>query len=288
MIGELLKQQEADIVKKPVAFFTACDDANFQYAIPFYKSLTKFHSPKDIDMFIYTTEKRPEQLQRLPEGIKVIDITPFLEDPMFWYRQKPTLMEPLLDYYDLVIGFDADQLIVGDLNPLLEAQDFDAGVVINWNRHDEKFFPIVELGRLGIPPIGFYNCGLVALRSKKFAHIWKVNCFNPEFNYMQYKEQDLLTIMAHFGNWNVRCFDLPDGPDSPVSWYGIVGKGEWCRAVVEDGKVMVKKGFGSTPFPPSDTQIRVLHMGGGTGTKKDNWSALCSKELMERIEELIK
>lgn len=289
MLDQILnKTIEATIVKRPACFFTVATISHLQYAIPFFKSLTKFHSPKDIDMLLYTDETRPEELGKLPEGIKIVDLKPYLADELFFYRQKPTLMEPLLDEYELVVGFDSDQLVVGDLTPLLESQDFDAGVVINWNRHDEKFFPVVEIGRLGIPPVAYYNCGLVALRSKAFCHNWLVNCYTNEFNFMQYKEQDVLNILCHFGNWNVRCFDMPDGPESPVSWYGIVGKGEWVRAVVENNKVMVKKGLGPTPFPPTDVQIRVLHWGGGNSGGKCNWASICSEPLMERIHELTK
>ncbi len=289
MLDQILeKSKEESSNKKPVAFFTVCDEKNFQYAVPFFNSLTKFHSPKEIDMFIYTTEARPSELQRLPEGIKVVDLKPYLDDQMFYYRQKPILMEPLLDEYELVVGFDSDQIVLGDLNAIIESKDYDAGVVVNWNRHDEKFYPVVEIGRLGIAPINYYNCGLVALRSKAFCHNWLVNCYTPEFDYMQYKEQDVLNILTHFGNWNVRCFDMPNGPEDKVSWYGILTKGELIRAEVENDKVMIKKGFGNTPFPPTDVQLRVIHWGGGNAVNKCNWGSLCSEALMERINELTK
>lgn len=289
MIDPILnKTKEENKKKKPVCFFTAASKSHLQYAIPFLKSLTKFHNPKEVDIMLFTDETDPGALRALPEGIQLRDLTPYLADPMFWYRQKPVLMEPLLDEYELVVGFDSDQIVLGDLNALIESKDYDVGVVVNWNRHDEKFYPIVEMMRIGIQPIQYYNCGLVALRSKKFAHIWLVNCFSGEYNYMQYKEQDVLNIMAHFGNWNVRCFDMPNGPDSPVSWYGILSKGELVRAEVENGKVMVKKGLGDQPFPPADVQLRIIHWGGGNGEGKCQWAQLCSPALMERIGEVTK
>jgi hypothetical protein len=289
MLDQILnKTTEADIVKKPVCFFTVATVSHLQYAIPFFKSLTKFHSPKDIDMILYTDETRPEELQKLPEGIKIVSLTPFLEDEMFFYRQKPILMEPLLDQYDLVVGFDADQLVLGDLNAILEANDYDVGTVINYNRFDEKYFPLVEIGRIGIPPIGYYNCGTVAIRSKKFCHEWVINCFSQEFNYCQYKEQDILNIMTHFGNFNVRCFDMANGPEVKLNWFGIISKGELPRAEIKDDTVMVPKGFGSTPYPPADVQLRIVHMGGGAGSKKDNWSTFFSSEVMEHINKLIR
>lgn len=274
--------------KKPVCFFTAATANHLQYAIPFWKSLTKFHSPKDIDMILYTNETRPEELSKLPEGIKIVDLSPYLDDEQFFFRQKPVLMEPLLDEYELVVGFDNDQLVLGDLMPIIETKDYDVGTVVNWNRFDEKYFPVVEIMRIGIQPIQYYNCGLVALRSKQFAHNWLVDCYSQEFNYMQYREQDILNILCHFGNYNVRCFDMPNGPEDKVSWYGILSKGELSRVLVEDDRAIVKKGEGPQAFPPTDVQLRVIHWGGGNSGGKCNWASLCSEALMNRIQELIR
>lgn len=287
MIEPILNKTKTETIKrKKVCFFTAANKPYIKQATTFFKSLTKFHSPKDIDMILFTDETDVNALSDLPKGLLIKDLTPYLQDQMFWFRQKPILMEALLNEYELVVGFDNDQIIVGDLTSIIEAEDYDVGVVINWNRHDEKFYPIVEMMRIGVQPIAYYNCGLVASRSKKFVHTWLVDCFSQEFNFMQYKEQDVLNVLTHFGNFNVRCFDMPNGEEDEVSWYGIVGKGEWARAVVEKDKVWVKKGEGSTPFPPKDVQIRVLHMGGGSGAPKDNWGAICSPALLEKIQEV--
>lgn len=290
MIEPILnKTKQENIDRKKVCFFTACNEKYWPSTIAFLNSLTKFHKPsKDLEIVLFTDVTDKAQLAKLPKGILIKDLTPFLSDPLFWFRQKPLLMEPLLNEYELVVGFDNDQIIVGDLNPIIEAEDYDVGVVINWNRSDEKFYPVVEMMRIGIQPINYYNCGLVACRSRVFVHTWLVDCFSQEFNFMQYKEQDVLNILAHFGNYNVRCFDMPNGADDEVNWWGIVGKGEWCRAIVEKDKVTVKKGEGNTPFPPKDVRIRVLHMGGGSGALKDNWGSLCSPELMEKIGEVTK
>lgn len=280
------KTQPEAVEKKPACFFTACDTENFKYAIPFFKSMVKFHDPKKIDMLCFTTENRKEELAKLPQGITVIDLTPHLQDQMFWFRQKPILSESLLDKYDLVVGFDSDQLIVGDLNYILETTDYDVGTVINWNRWDEKFYP--HVAGWGIFPAEYFNCGLVALRSKKFAHNWLVNCYTPQFDRLQYKEQDILNALCYYGNYNVRCFDHPDPVKKNFAWYGILGKGEWNRAILQNKKIIVPKGLGNTPFPPTDIEIKVIHMGGGKEAKKDNWAAFFSPEVYTYITTLIK
>lgn len=280
------------MTKKKACFITACDSRQFPSTVSFWNSMTKFHDPKDIDMILYTDMKDEAELTKLPEGIRIVDLTPYLQDPQFFYRQKPILMEPLLEQYDLVVGFDSDQIVTGDLSYIIETKDYDVATVINWNRYDPQFFGFVELQRIAIMPAEYFNCGLVALRSKQFAHNWLVNCYTAQFDRMQYKEQDILNIMCYYGNWNVRCLDHPDiekdGTVHNQAFWGIIGKGEWNKATVTNGVVSVSKGSGDMPFPPADEEIKLLHIGGGKDSKKDNWGAICSPALLERINELIK
>ncbi len=284
----VLVKPQASVDKKQACFFTAANASHIKYAVTFWKSMVKFHDPKEIDMLFYTDVTDKTELDKLPKGIQVVDLTPYLEDKMFWYRQKPILSEPLLDFYELVVGFDSDQIVLDKLTDVLNIKTYDVGVVINWNRHDEKFYPVVEMMRIGVQPIEYFNCGLVALRSKKFCHNWLIWCYSQNFDRCQYKEQDGLNILCHSGNWNVWCFDMPASKDAPVHWYGIISKGELSRAEIKDGRVFIGKGFGSTPFPPSDVWVHLIHMGGGSGAPKDNWNMLCSPELMKYIEEVTK
>lgn len=281
---------KATTERKPACFFTVASKSHMRYAIPFLRSLTKFHSPKDIDIILFTDEIDEKVLSGLPKGILIRDLTPYLEDQMFYYRQKPILSEQLLDEYELVVGFDSDQIVLGDLSYLLETYDFDIATVINWNRHDPPIYGFVELARIGIAPVEYFNCGLVALRSKKFAHIWRVNCFSAQFDRMQYKEQDILNVMCYFGNWNVRCLDHPDivSKTQNRAWWGIIGKAEWNKAERVGDTIIVRKGEGDQPFPPEDTEIKLLHLGGGSGVAKDNWSLYCSQPLLDRILEVVK
>ena len=266
-------------------FFAVGSKEYSKYAIPFWRSMVKFHSPKDIDMIWYTDEKDPEVLKKLPTGIKLANLTPLLTDPAFYYRQKPVLGELLLNDYDLVVGFDTDELILGNLDYILEAEDYDIGCVYNWNRFDQQYYPLVEMYRIGIMPAEYFNCSLVAMRNKKFVHTWLMWCFSPNFDRCQYKEQDGLNILAYSGNWNVRCFDLPT--PKHFGWFGMLGKGEWNRAELRGKEIWVPKGEGPTPFPPDDVQIHVATLGGGHGAVKDNWATFFPPKVMERINEII-
>lgn len=266
--------------KKPIAVVCVADKNNIPYAKTMIKSLRRFHN---WPVILVTNETDKE---KIPKDVILKDLSKYMVDQMFFYRATPIIAEPLLDEYELVLKVDADSLILGDLSYVLETKDYDVGTVINWNRFDPQYYPLVQ--GWGIFPAEYFNCGFVALRSKKFAHDWKMLCFTPQFDRMQYKEQDLLNALCYFGNYNVRCFDIGNPKLDINAWYGIIGKGEWNRAILKDGKILIPKGFGETPFPPSNIEIKVAHMGGGNGAPKDNWAAFFSPEVMVKIDELIK
>ncbi len=272
--------------KKPVVVFSVADRNNFPYALRMLKMLNSFH--KDWPVILYTNETDTDKLKQLPKQVGVRDLNPYLEDQMFFYRATPILAEPLIDEYELVIKMDADQLVLGNLSYVLDTTDYDVATVINWNRHDIQFYPVVELVRIGIAPIEYFNCGFVAMRSKKFVHNWTVACFSEQFNRLQYKEQDILNILCYFGNYNVRCLDHPDiiSKTPNRAFWGLIAKGELNRAKLRGDQIYVPKGFGTTPFPPEDLELKVVHMAGGNEAKKDNWAAFFPPEVMKRIEEI--
>ena len=275
--------------KKPAIFFATADQANFPYAVLFWNSMVKFHDSKEIDMVLWTNEKRPEELAKLPKGIKVEDLTQTLaDDPMFFYRQKPIIAEPLLDEYELVVGFDVDQIVCDDLSYILETKDYDVATVLNLNRTDPQMYGYVELNQIGISPMEYFNCGTVALRSKRFAHHWKVLCFSPQFDRLRYKEQDILNILCYYGNYNVRCLDLMDTKAGMAGWWGLIVKSELIRAELRDGKIVIPKGEGTTPYPPIDTTVKIFHSGGGNTPNKMNYRTLISNEdVVKRFDEVI-
>lgn len=274
------KSKELKNKKQAIAFCIA-DKNNIKYANTMIKSLRYFH--KDLPIMLVTNET---DKALLPKDVILKDLGPYMVDQMFFYRATPIVAESLLDEYELVLKIDADSLILGDLSLIMETKDYDIGTVINWNRFDEKFYPLVQ--GWGIFPAEYFNCGFVAMRSKKFVHDWRMLCYTNLFDRLQYKEQDLLNALCYFGNYNVRCFDFGDNRLELNAWYGIIGKGEWNRAIVKNGKIIVPKGLGDTPFPPSDMEIKVAHMGGGNGAPKDNWGSFFSREAMERIEEILR
>lgn len=247
-------------------FFTIADSNNLKYAKTLENSFRKFH--KDIDFKIITGEELDGYLK---------------DDKMFFYRATPILGEQFLKEYDLVVKIDADSLVLGDISYIWKTKDYDIGTVINWNRYDPKRYGFVQFQ--GILPVEYMNCGLVAMRNEKFVHDWKMLCFTPQFDRLQFKEQDLLNAMIYYGNWNIRCFDHMDKIGGNEAWWGMIGKLEWSRAELRGEKMVVPKGLGETPFPPQDTELKIVHMGGGS--VKEQWGMFFKPEIMKRITYLI-
>lgn len=269
--------------KKPILCFTTADKNNFPYAVSMLRSFRKFH---DWPMLLVTDEDRPEELAKLPKDIEIKDLKEYLKnDPQFFFRQKPVIGEEYIKDYELVLGLDCDQLILGDLSYILDTKDYDVGFVLNYNELDARDYGLI--GFQGVLPIEYANCGLVAMRNEKFVHDWNVLCFSPQFERAQYREQDLLNAMIYYGNWNCRCFDHMDPPAGMQALWGIFGKTFWNRCELRDDKVILPKSDIEKKFPDKDVEIKIAHLGGGAGAKKNNWSIYFSPEVMERINYLI-
>lgn len=253
-------------VKKPVMIFTIADDVNLPHAKRLEKSLKKFHP--DIPFEIITGDT----------------LKGYTADPMFFYRATPILAEKYIKEYDLVIKIDADSIITGSLDYVLNTKDYDVATVINWNRVDPPKYGFVQ--GWGILPIEYFNCGFIALRSEKFINHWKALCFTPQFDRLQYKEQDLLNAMCYFGNYNVRCLDHGDGVAKMSAWWGLIAKGEWLKAKMVGEDIVIPKGEGPTPFPPKDMTLKVIHFAGGTD-KNVNYKTMFSEDVIKRLDFLV-
>lgn len=253
-------------MKKPLFFYTIADEKNLKLAKGLENSFKKFH--KDIPFHIVTGD----------------ELTGYVEnDPQFFYRATPILSEKYLEEYELVVKLDADQIVLGDLSYIWETKDYDVGTVLNFNKVDPLTYGYVELNKAGITPVDYFNCGLVAIRNKEFAHIWKVDCFSPQFERLQYREQDILNILCYYANFNVRCFDHQDPKGGIIGWWGLIGKSKWKDAVLVEDKIMVMKHEDN--FPGRDTELKVVHMAGGGN--KSSWGLYFSQDVMKRINYLI-
>ncbi len=251
-------------MKKPVCMFTVADQNNLKYYEMIKNSLRKFHSEEELPLKLVTEQELETHLK---------------SDPNFFYRQKPTIAKELIKEYELAIGADCDQLIFGKLDHILYDESYDVGTVLNINRVDPPQYGLVSIQ--GVAPNEYYNAGLVAMRNRDFVQEWLNLCNSKYFERLQYREQDALNIMAHFGRFNVKCFD---SNQANPTYNGLVAKGETIHAQLKDGQVIIPKGEDN--YPDRDTVLKVLHQAGGQ-EKKMNWRTWFSEDMQEYVEWLI-
>ncbi len=226
--------------------FVPCDQSeqNSRFYGQFERSLRKFHP--DVE------------LRRVDN--------PDPQDTDFWYRAKPLIASELFkEGYTTVIGADADQIVLGSLQDVLEdTEDYDVGVVLNdpsWSIQIWDIQPVI-------------NNGFVIMKNAAFVEHWKRLCLSAHFPKYQYREQDLLNILASdYGNYRVKFLETD-------KLYGECAKPFLASATLEDGKVMI-------PTPIGSKQLCLWHAGGGNTADKGNFRIRFSPEVVTRIEELI-
>jgi lipopolysaccharide biosynthesis glycosyltransferase len=243
---------------KSVAF-TIADEKNLPFAKMMEKSFKHFHP--NIPLIIY--------------GDKEIAQTG-IPTPHFFYLSTPYYARQLIKEYDQVIKIDADSVITAPLECLESPETFDVGVVYNWTR--DAYSNQVKVW--DITPQGYFNNGFVVFRSEEFIeHIWKL-CNQAYFPNYQFREQDMLNIVAYYGNYKIKLLDHGN------SWYGLQSKSEWTKAIMKDGLMVIPKG--KDMFPAVDKTLRIIHYAGGEAGIKGNYKIYFNDECSAYIDSLIK
>ncbi len=239
--------------------FTIADEKNLKWAKMCEKSFKHFHP--DIPFIIYGDKEIKET------GIPV---------PHFFYLSTPYYARKLIKEYDQVVKIDSDSLVTAPLEILENPEDFDVGVVFNWNR--EPYSNQVKVW--DITPQGYFNNGFVVFRNAELIeHIWKL-CNEKFFTNYQFREQDMLNIVCYYGNYKVKPIDRGD------SWYGLISKSEWNKAIMKDGHIVIPKG--KDLFPERDKILRVCHYAGGDAGVKMNYRISFNDACSEYIDSLLK
>lgn len=250
--------------------FTIADDANLPLAKQMINTLRKFHSEEELPVHIVTGEELSGHLR---------------DDPHFFYRATPVIAQKLFAQgYDLVIKMDADQLVLGDISYIWDQTSYDVGTVLNINRVDPITYG--HISTCTIDPSKYFNAGLVAMRNREFVNHWSDLCFSEHFGRLQFREQDLLNIICHYGKYKVICFDHYDELNDYYAWHGLVSKGETPRAILKGNDVVIPRGDDN--YPDRDTILKIWHTAGGSNEVKVNFRTAFSEELIKYIEGLIK
>lgn len=222
--------------------FSPADEKNLKYFEMLEKSFHKFHP--DIELRRYDN--------------------PNMMDKDFWYRATPILAKKLFEEgFDTVIKLDSDQIILGSLDGIWDGE-FDVACVLN--------DPTYSINTWGIQP--YFNNGLVVMKSKEFVEHWERLCFSKYFPLYQFREQDLLNILAsEYMNYKVKILD-----NEKV--YGEWGKFLWPQAYLKGKEILI-------PYENKNLPLCVYHSGGGNTPDKMNYRIRFSEDVVKRIEELI-
>ena len=236
------------------AYFTVFDKNNEKFLPGLVNSLRKFDP--ETELVVFKDEVVTNYLKR---------------DPEFFYRACPILASNLFNQgYDEVCKLDVDQIITGDISYIWEG-DCDIATVLNTNPREMKNL-VVSVP--GVDPMQYMNCGLVVMRSKPFVAQWLALCHNPQFQRFQYREQDIMNLMIHYGNWKVVQLDGDKG------FYGLSSKGYWPETKLVDDKIILPA---NEEWNKQDAEIKVIHFAGGNDPQKGNYNLYFPEEVVERI-----
>lgn len=220
---------------KKAVIFTIADKNNLQYFEKFRNSLRYWHKEDEVDLLLVTEE----------------EIAKF-NDPKFFYRAKPLIASQLIGQYEVIIGMDSDQVVCGDISALWADTDADALCVANSNPREAKTYP-VQVWDIGVGE--YLNAGLVVMRNERFIKHWLGLCMGPRFSHYQFGEQDMLNIMAQYGDYKIGLLDSGDG------FWGLASKQYWPNIYLREGRELVLPK--SDEWPNKDKIIKVLHWAGG-------------------------
>ena len=222
-------------------FFTISDDRYFYPAGThiLINSFKRFHP--DIPLVVY----RQDMIDKV-----------FKEKGINFYQAKPTFAKLLYDNYDLVVNIDADHVITGRLQEILEG-DYD--VAFPWNYND------YENASLGdITEEMYLQAGIVASTKKSFWDTWeKMNV--DAMKYLR-KENDIVNLLV-YGDTNIGlkildkkkdyygCKSLNREPEFYIKDDRLMCRGEQVFAYhFARGAVFPKLNFPTMPFTPEVKQ----------------------------------
>ena len=228
-----------------VLFYTvAMDEKNMTLTQSMINSFKKFNPNHEIKVF--TTQ----------DMIGFSDI-PFSDYRIYDFRLTPFFSRKLIEKYDTVIRLDADQIITGNLDHVLEG-DYDVAVVQNSNPRDwKKHFNMTGqmLSLYDIDPLDYVNCGFTVIKSKRFVEHWWKLCCAQFFNQYPFREQDMLNILVHYFNYKVKFLDRSN------KWHGLITKGYWPFIQKIGDKLIIKQ---NKEWPTDeDKEVVIIHWAGG-------------------------
>lgn len=244
-----------------VAFCTHVSD-NWYYSVGAHKltkSIQYFHP--EIDFYCFGDKQLNE----------LFSIHPHIN----WNTVHPFVSYQLIDQYDMVVHFDADSMIVGKLDELLDEANLNFDIIGVRNNNDyNQAGKDNYITNPGLNPQNYLNAGLVAVTNKSFLEEWmnqNVECGNQ----MPFQEQTILNQITP--NWKSKIID----PIGSSVYYGISNL--WGDKTHWDSWKMIN--IINNELILNNKKVKVLHHGGGHGAQKLDFN-LFSEETKQYLEKI--
>lgn len=227
-----------------VAFCTHVSD-DWYYSIGAHKlikSAQYFHP--NVDFYCFK-DKQLHELFQIHSNIN-------------WNTVHPFVTNQLIDRYDMVVHFDADSMIVGKLDELLDESNLEFDIIGVRNNNDyNKAGMDGYITNPGQDPQTYLNAGLVAITSKLVTEEWMYK--NIQYgNQMPFQEQ---TVLNHITlNYKTKVLD----PINSNVYYGISN----LYGSITHWDSWNQINLVNTELILNNKKVKVLHHAGGHNAKK--------------------
>lgn len=246
------------IDNKDVVFYTIISSSHWAgcRTDEFIKSFKHFHP--DVKLVIF--------------GQDEIDLEFAKNQALNFYNCKAHFAKLLYNDYKLVVNIDADHLILGTLDSILEA-DYDVACPANYNimanAKIESNKP--NHGDL-VTEIGFFQGGLIASTSKRFWDEYNEASLAHSHKYLHY-ENDILNILLYIVPYKVKYLDGAGLYTSPLfhSYYGCASLGQERKFNLVNNQIHC-----------NNKPVKAYHFSWG-GIKKRHPAQLFSKQVTDFI-----
>jgi hypothetical protein len=298
--------------KKIIVSTWCTDDWQEGFGIDPLKKTFKYFHP-DIDFEVVGTQKTEDILNNF-SYIKEI----MYDEDMPWFRrgkiahwiQAPSVYH-LKDEYDMIVHIDADSVVLGDLSDIFESDEDVISVknttpIGTWgcNPASDRINPFADSSFSKIiDKHDMVNVGMWAVNNIFFIDDWinlnKTVLTNPRVP-IPYRlvegmgdENDTFSWLFSSGKYRTKMIDRNPCDSGyygcSVSWGTETHWDNWKSFYVKDKKV-----YFMDPTTNKETQIKLLHLGGGGADIKVKTPFMkmlkerLSSEVFEFIEEIVK
>lgn len=197
-----------------IVFFTIVDD-RYYHAVGteiLINSFKKFHP--EIDLVIF----RQDMINKV-----------FAEKKVNFYNCKPTFAKILVPHYDKVVNIDADTIILGRLDKIIDSK-WEVGAV--WNKNDYEDATVDN-----VTEDMYVQAGMVGSSNPTFWDIWEIE--NKNALKLLRQENDVLN-QIWYNNPIVKKMDRVIW-DKDKDYMGCKSLGREGEFYINDGKIMCRK-----------------------------------------------